>query len=202
MAAAILAGDAESGATIMRVQLELDAGPILAQVRVPIERDEDTTGTLTEKIADAGAGLLVDVLPRYVSGELVPVEQDASLVTYAPQLKKADALLDFERDDAETVSRKVRAYNPWPGAYAYLGSEPLRILECTPVQHNFKDKPGTVFAFAGVGETPEYDAGFGVVCASGEIAVERIQAAGGRPMLAAAWLNGHRHAIGKRLRAS
>ena len=198
VSAAILAGDAESGATIMRVVRELDAGPMLAHARVPI-RPSDTTGTLTERIADAGADLLVKVLPRYASGELVPVEQDTSLVTYAPQLKKTDALLDFARDDAETVARMVRAYNPWPGAYAYLDGEPLRILECTPVQHNFKDEAGTIFAFGGIGEPAEYDAAFGVVCRSGEIAVERVQAPGGKPMLAAAWLRGHGHVVGKRL---
>ena len=80
VSAAILAGDAESGATIMRVVRELDAGPMLAHARVPI-RPSDTTGTLTEKIAEAGAELLVKVLPRYHAGELMPSEQDASLVT-------------------------------------------------------------------------------------------------------------------------
>ena len=103
------------------------------------------------------------------------------------------------RDDAEMVARIVRAYNPWPVAYSYIDGEPLRILECTPVEHHFDDEPGTVFAFSGVGEPPLFGAGFGIVCREGEIAVERVQAPGGRAMLAAAYLNGHRGIIGKRL---
>ncbi len=114
--AAILAGDAETGATIMLVRLALDAGPMLGAARVPI-LPSDTTATLTPKIAEAGADLLVELLPKWERGEITPVEQDESLTTYAPQLEKADALIDWQRDTAEQVRRKVRAYNPWPIAY-------------------------------------------------------------------------------------
>jgi methionyl-tRNA formyltransferase len=198
--AAILAGDEETGATIMRVRLELDAGPMLAAVRIPIKA-EDTTRTLTERIADAGAELLVDVLPRYASGGLQAVEQDDSLATYAPQIQKTDALIDWEADSADTVWRKVRAYNPWPGAYTYVNGAQLRILECIPIEHHFDDEPGTVFTFTGVGETPLLGAGFGVVTAHGEVGVVRVQGEGARAMAAAAYVNGHRDSIGARLRS-
>lgn len=199
--AAILNGDDETGATIMKVRLELDAGPMLASARVPIAA-EDTTGTLTTRVAEAGARLLVDVLPRYAAHDLVLAEQDEALATYAPQIKKRDALIDFSADDAETVWRKVRAYNPWPGAYAYLGPAPLRIMECVPVEHHFSDEPGTVFAFTGVGEPPLFGAGFGVIAAHGEVAVTVVQPPGGRAMAAAAYVNGHREVIGARLRST
>ncbi|MBF6599467.1 MAG: methionyl-tRNA formyltransferase [Dehalococcoidia bacterium] len=199
--AAILAGDAETGATIMQVRLALDAGPLLASARLPIA-PADTTGTLTERIAQAGADLLIDVLPRYAAGRLTPVEQDEALATYAPRIEKADARLDWARDDAATVARKVRAYNPWPVACSTIDGEPLRILECIPITHPFDDEPGTIFAFGGVGEPPLFGAGFGVVAREGQVAVIAVQAPGGRAMMAAAYLNGHASIIGKRFDAA
>ncbi|MDE3096011.1 MAG: methionyl-tRNA formyltransferase [Chloroflexota bacterium] len=204
--AAILAGDAETGATIMRVRLALDAGPVLASVHVPIA-PSDTTGTLTPKVAEAGAELLMRVLPAYVAGAISPVEQDEALATYAPQIRKTDALIDWERDDAQTVWRKVRAYNPWPGAYTYAGGEPLRILACLLVERGGAAAPrpdaplrtgrmaGSVFALHGT------DAGFGVVAREGAVAVTSVQAPGGRVMPAAAYLRGHPRLVGTRLTA-
>jgi methionyl-tRNA formyltransferase len=100
------------------------------------------------------------------------------------------------------VWRKVRAYNPWPVAYSYIGGEPLRILECVAIQDTFREEPGTVFAFSGVGEPPLFGAGFGVVAREGEVAVITVQAPGGRAMNAGAYLNGHGAIIGKKLRAA
>ena len=138
--AAILAGDAETGATIMRVVLALDAGPMLDAARVPIDAD-DTTGTLTPKVAQAGADLLVDVLPRFERGEIIPVQQDDALATYAPQIEKTDALIRWDRDDAATIARQVRAYNPWPMAYGYLDGQPLRIVEAEAARRRPRARP-------------------------------------------------------------
>lgn len=198
--AAILAGDEETGATIMKVRLELDAGPMLASTRTKILAG-DTTATLTKRIAEDGAGLLMDVLPRYASGGLPPVEQDASLATYAPRLRKADALIDWERETAEQVWRKVRAYNPWPVAHGYLGGRPLRILECIPMEHRTDAAPGTICTYAGVEETQQPGAGFSIVTARGDLGVIMVQGAGGKAMTAAAYLRGHREIAGKRLRS-
>ena len=198
--AAILAGDAETGATIMLVRLRLDSGPILDAAHIPIRAD-DTTGTLTAKIAESGAELLMQLLPKYAAGAITPREQDDAQATFASSLKKGDALIDWNRDDAETVSRKVRAYNPWPIAYSYLDTEPLRILESVPLEHRFDDEPGTIFAPTGIGEPNLSGAGFAVVCAKGELGVVAVQASGGKRMLAADYMRGHREIIGKRLRA-
>ena len=190
--AAILAGDTASGATIMQVELALDAGPMLARIEVPIAPD-DTTGTLTPKIAEAGAGLLMDVLPRWEAGGIVPEPQDDALATYAPQIEKTDAQIHWERDDAATIAQQVRAYNPWPMAYGYLDRQTLRIIEVVELDGD-GGAPGTIVRVdAGTG------AGFGVSAASGVLGVVRVQPPGGKAMRAADYLNGHREIVGKRL---
>ena len=113
--AAILAGDVETGVTIMNMDQGVDTGAIINQRTIKIE-DDDSAGSLTEKLSHLGADLLIETLPRYLSGELQPQTQDESKATYAPMLKKEDGLLDFTKPVEELV-RGVRAYNPWPGAY-------------------------------------------------------------------------------------
>ena len=198
--AAILAGDAETGATIMRVELALDAGPMLASARVPI-LPGDTTGTLTPKIAEAGAALLMDVLPKWQAGTIHAIEQDAALATYAPRIEKRDGLINWERDDASTIARQVRAYHPWPSAYGYLDGAPLRIIEAVALAANGPVRPpGTIVETeADLRALDLSDVAFAVIAASGALGVMRVQPPGGSVMSAAAYLNGHRGIIGKRL---
>ncbi len=190
--AAILAGDHATGATIMRVVRALDAGPILDSVAVDIGQ-EDTTATVLPRIAEAGAELLVDVLPRWAAGQIVAREQDEALATYAPQIRKADALIDWERDSVDIVCRKVRAYDPWPVAYTHLDGAPLRILRATQLELQVAASPGTVV------RVDDAQAGFGVVAADGVAGIAMVQAAGGRAMSAADYLRGHPEIIGKQL---
>ncbi len=188
--AAILAGDAETGATIMRVVLALDAGPMLDATRVPIT-DVDTTATLMPRVAEAGAALLLDVLPKYARGELTPVEQDDAVSTYAPQLSKEDGRIDWAAETAEQVWRKVRAYNPWPMAYTLLEGQPLRILECLPIDADGA-APGTVLA-----READDDArvGFRVAAVDGVVGVVSVQPAGRAVMAAEAFLRGKREKL-------
>lgn len=195
--ASILAGDAETGATIMLVRLALDAGPTLGAARVPIG-ESDTTATLTPKVAHEGANLLMEVLPRWAQREIAPVEQDESLATYAPQIEKADALIDWDRQTADAVWRSVRAYNPWPIAFSYLGGQPLRILECAPLVAPADRPPGTIFSLAAEAAPP--GAGFAIAATDGAVAAVTVQGAGGKPMPASTYLRGHADIIGKRLR--
>ena len=198
--AAILAGDAESGATIMRVELALDAGPMLASSRVPI-LPRDTTGTLTPKVAETGAALLMELLPQWEAGTIQGVEQDAALATYAPRIEKRDGLINWKRDDAATIERKVRAYNPWPMAYSYLDGAPLRIIESIALAGNASaHAPGTIVeAQADARALDLADVAFAVIAASGALGVVRVQPPGRNAMSAAAYLNGHRDIIGKQL---
>ncbi len=113
--AAILAGDAETGVTIIKMDAGVDTGPLLSQ-RAITTSPEDTAGTMFEKLAQLGADLLIETLPDYFSGKIQPQAQDDSHATYAPMLKKEDGLLDFTRP-AEELACRVRAFNPWPGAF-------------------------------------------------------------------------------------
>ncbi len=197
VSAAILAGDAESGATIMQVVLALDAGPMLARAVVGIER-EDTSATLAARIAVAGAELLLRVLPAWERGELTPEPQDDARATYAPQIRKADALIRWDTEDARAIERKVRAYNPWPMAYALLGGAPLRIIEATVLEHRSDAEPGTIMTVAVAGVPPS-GAGFAIATRGSDLGVVTVQGPGGKAMSAAQYLNGHRDIVGMRL---
>ena len=123
--AAIAAGDAESGVTIMQMDEGLDTGPMIAQRRVAID-PQDTGGSLADKLASLGAELLPAALHGYLSGSLVAQPQDASQATKAPLLKKEDGRLDPSLP-AEVLERRVRAFNPWPGAFIVLDEGILKV---------------------------------------------------------------------------
>ena len=113
--AAILSGDNETGITIMLMDKGIDTGPMLAQRAIEID-PTDTGGSLFEKLSVMGGELLLETLPPYLRGELLPQPQPAEGATYAPMLKKEDGLLDFTRPAAE-LERKIRAFSPWPGTF-------------------------------------------------------------------------------------
>lgn len=127
--AAILAGDSETGITIMKMDPGIDTGPLISQKAIPILAT-DTGGSLFEKLAALGGELLLETLPRYLSGELQPRPQPTlgllKGATYAPMLKKEDGLLDFTRPAAE-LERKIRALQPWPGAFMAWQGAALKI---------------------------------------------------------------------------
>jgi methionyl-tRNA formyltransferase len=123
--AAILEGDKETGITIMKMDPGVDTGPILSQRAIPIAPD-DTGGSLFEKMSVLGAELLMETLPSYLSGELIPQPQPEARATYAPMLKKEDGILDFSQP-AIALERRVRAMNPWPGAFFEWQGQPLKV---------------------------------------------------------------------------
>jgi methionyl-tRNA formyltransferase len=193
--AAILAGDAQTGVTLMRMDPGLDTGPILAQRAVPIH-PADTAATLAERLAVLGAGLLRACLPAYLQGELPPRAQDEAQATYAPQLKKEDGRLDFTRAAGE-LERRVRAFNPWPGAFAVWASphagqpaRPLRILRASVVPGIAGAAPGTVVTLP---------SGPAVACGEGALLLHEVQPPGKRPMPAADFARGARDFDGARL---
>jgi methionyl-tRNA formyltransferase len=200
VASAILAGDAESGATIMEVVREVDAGPVVAQVRIPIG-PLDTTGLLTEHIAEAGARLLRDVLPRWVGGAITSTLQEASMVTFAPKLAKEDGRIDWSRTATE-IGRAIRAFQPWPTAFTTYRGESLTIHAAWPLAVNLDVPPGTVVAGDDAPLTsllPGRAARALVACGDGALALLDIQRPGKRATPIEAYLNGDRAFIGSRL---
>ncbi len=129
--AAIQAGDRTTGVTIMKMVEGLDDGPILDQVSIDISED-DTAGSLSARLANLGAELLVKTIPAYLQDEIQLLPQDSSRATYAGMLKKQDGMLDFGQS-AENLSRKVRAYNPWPGTFTFWNDQRLIIHQARSV---------------------------------------------------------------------
>ncbi len=183
---AILAGDTETGITIMQMDAGLDTGAMLLKSVVPI-LDTDTGGSLHDKLAGAGARAIVEALARLDT--LTPVAQDEAQATYAAKLDKAAARLDWTRPAAE-LARAVRAFNPVPGAWTLVDGAPLKVWAAVPVPG--QGAPGEVL-----------DAGerLVVACGEGALALAELQPAGSKRMTAAAFLAGRRLAPGARLGA-
>jgi methionyl-tRNA formyltransferase len=129
--AALLHGDTRSGATIMKMDAGIDTGAVLAYGEVAI-LPEDTAGTLAGRLAQAGAKLLIATLPGYLDGSLRPQPQDDALATYAPMIKKEEGELNFSHS-AQSLADRVRAFNPWPGAFMTWHGQILKIHAAVPL---------------------------------------------------------------------
>jgi methionyl-tRNA formyltransferase len=123
--AAIRAGDAETGITIMKMDAGLDTGPMLSRQAIPIAPD-DTAQTLHDQLAEIGAELLLETLPGYLEGSLAPQPQDDALATLAPRIKKEEGQIDWSQSAAQ-IERTVRAFTPWPGTYTFWNGRQLKI---------------------------------------------------------------------------
>jgi methionyl-tRNA formyltransferase len=186
LAAAIMAGDEITGVTIMKMDAGLDTGPILAQREEPV-RPDDTYATLEKRLSQIGAELLIETLPAYLAGDLVPQSQPEEGVTYAPQLRKEDGQIDWHKSAVE-LDRLVRAVTPWPGAFTTLQGKGLKILQVTPLPNWRGDAPpGTIVALAD---------GCAVATGKGALRLVMVQLAGKRPMDIEAFLCGQRECVG------
>ena len=191
VAAAILAGDEETGVSIMRMEAGLDTGPVYAVRTVPIGPGV-TTPDLTEDLARIGANLLVQVLAGLEDGSAVAEPQDPSEATYAPRLTRADGRLDWAAMSAVEIDRRVRALQPWPGTLAMLAGQEVRIVA---------GRPGTVASTPGRAARATAEPGSivavgthaaAVATRDGDYEVHEVQPPGRRPMDAAAYLRGRR----------
>jgi methionyl-tRNA formyltransferase len=190
--ATILAGDEETGVTIMLMDEGMDSGPVLAQQTHAVS-PHDTAGSLMDTLAGMGADLLAGTLPRWLSGEIDPVQQDESLATVSSLIRKEDGLIDWNLP-AVDIWRRVRAYNPWPGAYTTFEGDLLHIWRAWPVASGGTAEPGTVIGLSAddLGEVPREAgaAGFAVQAGDGLLAVTEVQRAGRRRLPAADFLRG------------
>ncbi len=181
VAAAILAGDRETGVSIMELVPEMDAGPVLAARPFPTA-PTDTTGALEARLAEEGAELLVETLPAWLDGDLRAVPQDESLVTVCPLLAKGDGHLSAAMT-AREAERAVRAYDPWPGAFVTYSGDRLGIWRAQVGDAGDELIPGDLTVLAG---KPA------VAFREGVLVLDEVQRSGSRRVSGEAFLNGER----------
>lgn len=182
---AIEAGDAETGITIMRMEAGLDTGPMLLaeatkvmQSGIPGGGAGETAGELHDRLAALGGRLIVEALARF--DQLVPRPQAEADVTYAAKIGKAEAQLDWT-SPAEQLARKIRAFNPFPGATLPLAGDPVKVWRAEVVAAS--GKPGQILAADGQGIV--------VACGEGALRITELQKPGGRRLASADFLSGH-----------
>jgi methionyl-tRNA formyltransferase len=184
---ALLAGDGETGISIMQMEEGLDTGPVLAQRRVPIGPTEDA-GSLHDKLAALGAEMMQGVLFRLESSVMSAQPQPESGVTYARKIEKADLFLRWSRP-AEELERVVRAFRPSPGAVAMLKGESLKVWQASVTSD--RGEPGTLLEAQG--------SSIVVACGEGALSLTEVQRAGGKRMSTEEFLRGHALEVGSRL---
>ncbi len=183
----LLAGDAETGVTIMEVVPALDAGAMILKGVLTIGA-RDTSQSLHDELAKIGADLMVVAMKQLAEkGSLPATPQDESLVTYAAKLQKSEASIDWSQS-ADLISRQVRAFNPFPVAHAMLGGEVCRIWMATALGSAVNETPGKVLD---VGATIQ------VACGEGVLSIEELQSPGGKRLKARDFVTGHGLKVGQ-----
>ncbi len=186
--AAILAGDHETGVTLMQMDEGIDTGPLLAQRSIRIAED-DTTGTLTTKLAQVASELLVENLSQILAGRIDPQAQDESQATYAKTTEKEQGLIDWHLS-ADEIARRVRAFNPWPSAYTFWNGTMIKILRAEPSASNPRVEPGRVI---------QAGKEIAVACGTGTLVLREVQLAGKRSMGIEEFVRGQRNFVGAAL---
>ena len=177
--AAILHGDEETGVTIMQMDVGLDTGPMLAKRSIPLMPD-DTAGSVTETLSHLGADLLIQTLPDYLPGKIVPQPQPEEGATYAPMLKKEEGRLDFTRHVID-LERQVRAFNPWPGAFMEFDNTVLKVHKSHVEEGNATEGQRLIYR-----DQPAVGARGGL------LALDEVQPSGKKPMNGKSFLAGAR----------
>ena len=189
---AILQGDTETGVTIMLIDAGVDTGPILLQRAIPIAED-DTTGSLTLKLAALGASALLEALPLWVQGKITPQPQDERFASHTHMLHKEDGKIDWNRP-ADVLARTVRAFTPWPGAYTNWGNKLLKIISA----HTIQSDPGSE-ARAGAVSLRKENGLQTLIVATGKglLILEKLQLEGKKVTSADEFLRGYSHIVGE-----
>ena len=185
---AILNGDAVTGVTIMRMDVGLDTGDMIAKAEVAIT-PQDTGGSLFDRLAETGAKLCVETIPWIVDGTAVYTPQDEQAATKVGQISKKDGLIDFTRS-AAAIECQIRGLNPWPSAYTSLAGKTLKIWSAQVSDRQTEAQPGTVVLV-------EKDR-FGVQTGEGVLICTEVQLEGKKRMSAADFLRGNALTTGSR----
>jgi methionyl-tRNA formyltransferase len=187
MAAAILAGDEVTGVSIMLMDRGMDTGPLLAQRRQPVSA-EDTTETLTDALAEVGADLLMETLPLWLAGRVVPQVQDNERATYSRVVTKEDGRMDWHLPALE-LWRRVRAFQPWPGCYTAWEGKQIKVIQAVPLPGD--GEAGRVVQPEGVP--------VGVQTGSGILGLLKVQLEGKRVVTGEEFIRGQRGFTGSLL---
>jgi methionyl-tRNA formyltransferase len=191
---AILQGEKEAGVTIMLIDAGVDTGAMLLKRAVPISATE-TTASLTPRLADLGASLLLEALPLWIRGDLQPQPQDHTQATHTRMLKKEDGHIDWSRP-AEELARAVRAYTPWPNAYTAWRGKLLKILVASPATDTPAGQPGTV-ALVNQAQDGKTHKALSIATGQGNLLVERVQLEGKRAMSVDEFVRGNAQIVGE-----
>lgn len=186
----IINGEEETGVTIMYMAEGLDTGDMISSVVLPIT-EEDTSGTMFEKLSIAGAELLLETLPKLIAGEIKAVPQNNDLATYAPNLTREDERIDWQ-SSARQIFNQIRGLSPMAGAFTYLNGEVFKVWEATVSKEQVGD--GKQASGAILQATSE---GILVQTGEGQLILKQVQPAGKRMMKVADWIQGARSIVGQ-----
>ena len=179
---AVMNGDEVSGVTIMKMDEGLDTGDMLTKVEVPLAADE-TGGSLFDKLAAAGAKLLVETLPKLEKGEVTPEKQpEISTTEYARMIKKEDGKIDWTKSAVE-IERQIRAMSPWPSAFTFINGKTLKVWKASVLKTQAGKVPGTVLAAD--------KEGIQVACGQNVLVLHEVQLEGKKRMEVDAFLRGY-----------
>lgn len=184
---AILNGDKQTGVTIIKLSSKVDAGPIVAQKEVPIEKS-DNAEVLHNKLAEAGADLLIDILPKYLASEIKVVEQNDSQATFTKILKREDGQIKWQ-DSAQQIEQKFKAFSPWPGVFTIFNGRRLKIANLSVLEGVLP--PNLVAGQVFLGDSHE----LAVACGQGAIEIKLIQPEGKNLMSSSDFLLGQKNII-------
>lgn len=181
---AILAGDKESGITIMQMDAGLDTGAILSHQSVPIT-STTTAHLLHDQLASLGGQMMIETLDLLLQGKINAVPQPTQGITYAEKIKKEEAVIDWNQP-AEIIERQIRAFNPWPGASFTWDGQIVKIWQASIVKGSHQDSPGTIL-----------NEDFVIACGQDALKIEILQPSGKKPMSVPDFKNGHAIPVGK-----
>jgi methionyl-tRNA formyltransferase len=186
---AILQGDEITGVSIILLDAGMDSGPIIEQREMAIA-DDDTAGSLSDKLSYLGADLLLEVLPLWLAGEIKAEPQDDSKATYSRTLTKEDGRINWQHD-ATDIWRQVRALQPWPGSYTTWKGKNVKLLEVVPLYLEKPVEPGRIISIPEVTEN-----GVAAGCGKGVLGLVKVQMEGKREMFVDEFIRGQRDFMG------
>lgn len=184
--AAILNGDGRTGLTVIKMDKGLDTGPILAQIAIDI-KDEDTAGTLYDKLSEASADFMLAAIKKYLAGKITPKAQNSNIASYVKALTKSDGLINWSKP-AINLEKFIRAMNPWPMAWTWLDGQQVKIISAQrePIEIN-SYKPGKTF---------KYNRGLAVQCGRDALIIKSLQLEGKNSLPSEEFLRGHKDFMG------